>query len=95
MSTWEERMALQARAKGWDQRQILGRERAAELAAFVDEHEGHHGHLHGSMHECSCGHQFGVICVAFPVFESEEEAAAYWDALACGVCGKKGVWGPG
>ena len=87
-------MAAKARDRGWQQEQIWAREREAITSAFDAAHAGHHSHLNGSMHECSCGDEFGVTCVAFRALESDEEARAYWDALACRACGKKGVWGP-
>jgi hypothetical protein len=92
MSTWEERMAVQAEAKGWTWRQEREREDRVIENEFKDEHAGHHSHLNGTMVECSCGCQFGVTCVVFPEFDTDEESRAYYDALACSKCGKKGVW---
>jgi len=86
-------MAAQAEARGWTLRQEWNRE-ARAAGEMPDEHEGHHRHLNGSMVECSCGEESGVICVAFPVFGTDEESDAFWDSLACRECGKKGVSGP-
>ena len=93
VSTWEERMAARAEANGWTLRQEWERERLA-ADAMPDEHAGHHDHLNGTMVECSCGEEFGVTCIAFPDFGTNEEARAFFDSLACRECGKKGVSGP-
>lgn len=94
MSTWEERMAIQSRAKGRHYLQEQERQRQAAYSEYNRIHGGHHRHLQGTAVYCSCGQFEGITCVAFPpewAAMAGEEIQAAIDAQACSICGERGV----
>lgn len=53
MSTWEERMAQRAKAKGWGSGPATG-----------GRHAGHETHTEGNAIICECGELMGVFSIA-------------------------------
>jgi len=72
VSTWEERMAARAKAKGW----------AGPKTIADSQHHGHTVHHHGNAAICSCGEFMGIFSVALST-----ETARSDEPQFCEVCG--------